>query len=216
MTYFSIKGLDSLVQRFTQEKELRAIIEEVKIPEPLNVKYLIYMAVYGGKDMTNRGSSLFILARLFKAQDTLWNKISPLPENFIDFIPEVRYFAKTFGVSTQTAWYWLDYWGTKYPKIKNGLLERNYPDMMTEHEQVQEKIGQLRANLLADTPQLPIILQQIKVYLSKNEEVVTLLTEEEIGDIIRAAQAVSREKIVDSLMKKGGKKLKDTELEDLM
>lgn len=88
---------------------------------------------------------------------------------------------------------------------------------MTPHEEVSLKMETLRSALLADTPQLPMILSQIKVYLSKNPEVVTLLSEEEIGEIVRSAQTVSRIKLVENATKSKGKKaLKDTELDDLM
>lgn len=87
-------------------------------------------------------------------------------------------------------------------------------DQVTE---IEMKIAQLREQLLKDTPALPTILQQIKMYLSKNPEVVTLLSEEQIGEIVQAAQRVSQVKIVEAAMKgRGGKKLKDLELEDLM
>lgn len=88
---------------------------------------------------------------------------------------------------------------------------------MTPHQEVEMKLAGLRAALLADTPQLPTILSQIKLYLSKNPEVVTILSEDEIGEIVRAAQAVAKVKLVENAVKSNRKKaLKDTELEDLM
>lgn len=88
---------------------------------------------------------------------------------------------------------------------------------MTQHEEVQMKLEALKANLLEDTPQLPGILQQIRMYLGKNPEVVTLLSEEEIGEIVNASMFVAKTKLVEAAIKKPKtKKLADTDLSDLM
>lgn len=87
---------------------------------------------------------------------------------------------------------------------------------MTPHEQVELKISQLREQLLADSPQLPTILSQIKMMLVKNEEVVTLLSEDQIAEVVNAAKHVSRIKLIEATVKSKTKKLKETELSDLM
>ena len=88
------------------------------------------------------------------------------------------------------------------------------------HFPLELKMDALRQNLLADTPALPTILQDIRIYLSKHgEDAVLALSEEAIGQIVQASMQVSRTKLIESSIKsKSGKTkaLKDIDLSDLM
>lgn len=87
---------------------------------------------------------------------------------------------------------------------------------MTPIEQLQEKVGSLQEALLSAHPSMPVLLRDIHNHLKADPDVVTILSEEEIGIIVSGLQKVTQTKILDSIVKKGtGKALKKTTLADL-
>jgi len=50
--------------------------------------------------------------------------------------------------------------------------------------ELQEKIATLQAHLLESHPQIPVLLRTIHTQLRADPEIVTLLTEDEIGIIV--------------------------------
>ncbi len=55
---------------------------------------------------------------------------------------------------------------------------------MTPTEQVKERILSLEQTILESNPRLPILLREIKLLLVKDPEIVTNLSEEDIGIIV--------------------------------
>lgn len=55
---------------------------------------------------------------------------------------------------------------------------------MTPHEQVKERIEFIAAIMVSETPKLPSVIGEIRALLAKNPEVATLLSEEEIGQLV--------------------------------
>lgn len=99
------------------------------------------------------------------------------------------------------------------------------PTPLSNAEQIINKIGDLQARLQAAAPGYEMLLQQIHIALSKDEEVVHLLSEEQIG-IIVAGLAKKKGQVIIAASQKGqgkvlgssgvgNKKLKDIELSDL-
>ena len=56
---------------------------------------------------------------------------------------------------------------------------------MNQAFQVQEKLANLEAALLAGTPNMPIILRDIHKQLKADPDLVTILTEEECSVLVR-------------------------------
>jgi hypothetical protein len=96
--------------------------------------------------------------------------------------------------------------------MRSAQLEAN----MTPIEQLKEKVGSLQEALLASNPAMPVLLREIHQHLKQDEEVVTLLTEEEIGIIVSGLKKQTQTAILTVTAKKGtGKSLKKTTLADL-
>ncbi len=72
---------------------------------------------------------------------------------------------------------------------------------MTPHEQVKEKIESLQQIMIAETPKLPSVLQEIRVLLGKNPEVVTLLEEEDIGRLVAGLAQRANAKFAEAVVK---------------
>jgi len=86
-------------------------------------------------------------------------------------------------------------------------------DMVT---QLKEKVLTLQTALLEQHPSMPVLLREIHNNLKQDEEIVTLLSEEEIGIIVQGLQKQTQTIILESVSKKGtGKSLKKTTLADL-
>lgn len=87
---------------------------------------------------------------------------------------------------------------------------------MTPLEQLQEKVGSLQTALLEAHPRMPVLLKEIHNNLKQDEELVTLLSEDEIAIIVQGLQKQTNTTILLSVAKKGtGKSLKKTTLADL-
>lgn len=72
---------------------------------------------------------------------------------------------------------------------------------MTPHEQVKEKIESLAAIMISETPRLPSVLSDIRILLGKNPDVVTLLTEEEIGQLVSGMAVRANAKFAEVVVK---------------
>lgn len=84
------------------------------------------------------------------------------------------------------------------------------------HVAVQEQIENLKAALLAAHPTMPILLREIHKTLKADPEVVTLLTEEEIGVIVNGLSSQTQTTIATSLASgKKGKSIKSIGISDL-
>lgn len=82
--------------------------------------------------------------------------------------------------------------------------------------QVKEAIASLQQALLGAHPTMPILLREIHQTLKKDPEVVTLLTEDEIGVIINGLSAQTKTTIATSLAtKRTGKAIKSIGVSDL-
>jgi len=87
---------------------------------------------------------------------------------------------------------------------------------MTPIEQLKEKVLSLQTALLEAHPTMPVLLREIHNHLKQDEEVVTLLSEEEIGIIVQGLQKQTQTVIIEATLKKGpGKSLKKVTLADL-
>lgn len=83
-------------------------------------------------------------------------------------------------------------------------------------EQLKEKVLDLQTKLLEANPTMPILLREIHQHLKQDEELVTLLSEEEIGIIVNGLKKKTATVILSTVAKKGtGKSLKKTTLADL-
>lgn len=88
--------------------------------------------------------------------------------------------------------------------------------MSDTHVAVQEQIENLKAALLAAHPTMPILLREIHKTLKADPEVVTLLTEEEIGVIVNGLSSQTQTTIATSLASgKKGKSIKSIGVADL-
>lgn len=87
---------------------------------------------------------------------------------------------------------------------------------MTPAEQIKEAIQDLSTKLLSAHPEMPILLRKIHQHLSKDPEIVTLLTEEEIGVIVDGLSNQTKTSIATSLATgKKGKPIKSIGIADL-
>jgi hypothetical protein len=86
---------------------------------------------------------------------------------------------------------------------------------MTPHEQVKEKIESLAAIMISETPRLPSVLSDIRILLGKNPDVVTLLTEEEIGQLVNGMAVRANAKFAEVVVKTKRVSLKNTSVADL-
>ncbi len=82
--------------------------------------------------------------------------------------------------------------------------------------QVKEAIASLQNALLSAHPTMPILLREIHQTLRKDPEVVTLLSEEEIGVIVNGLSAQTKTTIAVSISSgKKGKAIKSIGVADL-
>lgn len=81
---------------------------------------------------------------------------------------------------------------------------------------VKEQIETLRNRILEAHPTLPILLREIHKTLKADPEVVTLLTEEEIGVVVNGLSKQTQTTIATSLASgKKGKSIKSIGIADL-
>ena len=86
---------------------------------------------------------------------------------------------------------------------------------MTPTEQIKESISTLQQQLLSQHPQLPTLLRTIHTALRKDPALVTTLSEEEIGVIVRGLMNQTQTVIASAIVKGSKKKAASIELEDL-
>lgn len=87
---------------------------------------------------------------------------------------------------------------------------------MTPQEQVQEAIQDLSTKLISAHPEMPILLRKIHQQLKADPDIVTLLTEEEIGIIVNGLSKQTQTAISTSISSgKKGKSIKSIGLADL-
>lgn len=82
--------------------------------------------------------------------------------------------------------------------------------------QVKEAIASLQNALLSAHPEMPMLLRKIHTTLRNDPEVVTLLTEEEIGVIVNGLSEQTKTTIATSISTgKKGKSIKSLGIADL-
>jgi hypothetical protein len=89
---------------------------------------------------------------------------------------------------------------------------------LTQHQLISAKIQELQSQLLANHPQMPLLLREIHSTLKNNPAVVTLLEEDEICTIFNGLQKQTNTYLVQSMTStKSGKSksLKNTSAADL-
>ena len=84
---------------------------------------------------------------------------------------------------------------------------------MTPAEQLQENILALQSKLLAVAPDMPVLLRSIHNQIKADPELVTLLSEEEIGIIVTGLKKQTATEIATTAAKK--KSAKSITLTDL-
>jgi len=72
--------------------------------------------------------------------------------------------------------------------------------------EVQEKLASLEAALLANTPDMPVLLRDIHRSLKQDPDVVTLLSEEECSILVRGLKKQTATEIATKKIKTGPKK----------
>ena len=68
--------------------------------------------------------------------------------------------------------------------------------------EVQEKLQQLKAALLAGTPNMPVLLRDIHRTLKNDPDTVTLLSDEECSILVRGLKAQTKTEIATTATKK--------------
>lgn len=87
---------------------------------------------------------------------------------------------------------------------------------MTPAEQVKSKLAELETALLTAHPTMPVLLRDIRNQLKADSSVVTLLSEEDIGVIVRGLKLQTNTEIATAASKgKGGKSVKNIGIDDL-
>jgi hypothetical protein len=87
---------------------------------------------------------------------------------------------------------------------------------MTPAEQLREKVASLQTALLKANPRMPVLLREIHTQLKSDEELVTILSDEEVGIIVTGLQRQTNAVILATVAKKGtGKALKKTTVDDI-
>jgi hypothetical protein len=87
---------------------------------------------------------------------------------------------------------------------------------MTPVEQLKEKVLTLQTAILEAHPTMPVLLREIHQNLKADQEIVTLLSDEEIGIIVQGLMKQTQTVILSTIAKKGtGKSLKKTSVDDI-
>lgn len=96
------------------------------------------------------------------------------------------------------------------------------PVPLTSLEQLQEKISHMQAMMIADNPGFETLLREIHITLHKNEDLVHMLSEEEIGKIVSGLCKKERVVIAEAMSSKkqgqtskGSVSLKNLSLDDI-
>lgn len=89
---------------------------------------------------------------------------------------------------------------------------------LTQHQIISGKIAELSEKLLANHPQMPLLLREIHQVLKNDPAIVTLLSPEEVSKVINGLERQTNTYIAQSMTApKGAKKaaLKNTSAADL-
>lgn len=86
---------------------------------------------------------------------------------------------------------------------------------MNSAEQIREKLFLLEQQLNEKLPGITTALRDIHTKLKKDPEVVTLLSEEDIGILIRGLKKQVATELVTTSLKKAPKQVKKVSLDDL-
>lgn len=86
---------------------------------------------------------------------------------------------------------------------------------MNQVEQLKEQIYTLREKILANNPDLPVLLQTIHKKLREDAELVTTLSEEEIGVIVSGLKRYQNVEVSVVVSKARGKSAGKLTLDDL-
>jgi hypothetical protein len=87
---------------------------------------------------------------------------------------------------------------------------------MNQAEQLEAQITELQSAILSAHPSLPILLQTIHRNLKADPELVTLLSDEQIGVIVNGLSRQTQTQIATSISTgKKGKSIKSLGLDDL-
>lgn len=81
--------------------------------------------------------------------------------------------------------------------------------------QIKEKTLALEQALLSSHPSMPSLLKDIWLTLKANPDQVTLLSEEDIGIVVRGLKQQTKTEISTTALKTKGKSLKNISLDDL-
>lgn len=85
-------------------------------------------------------------------------------------------------------------------------------EQQTQEYEIREKMANLEQALLTKSPELPGLLRTIHAHLSKDPELVTILTEEECNILVEGLKLQTKTSIAETAMKKKGKSMKNLEL----
>jgi len=77
---------------------------------------------------------------------------------------------------------------------------------MTPAEQLRESVLSLQASILSNHPQLPVLLRTIHKKLAADPDIVTLLSEEEIGILVSGLDRMQMNIIATSIASSPAKK----------
>lgn len=82
-------------------------------------------------------------------------------------------------------------------------------------QQIKEKVLSLQDALLQQHPTMPTLLREIHQTLRANPDVVTLLSDTEVGVIVNGLKAQTKTEIVTAALKTSKKAVKSMTLADL-
>ena len=82
-------------------------------------------------------------------------------------------------------------------------------------DQIKEKVLSLQEALLSQHPTMPSLLRDIHTNLKANPDVVTLLTEDEVGVIVNGLKRQTATEIATTTLKTKTKAVKSISLADL-
>lgn len=96
------------------------------------------------------------------------------------------------------------------------------PVPLTQLQQLQDKIDRMQSLMIANNPGFETLLREIHITLHKNEDLVHMLGEEEIGKIVSGLAKKERVVIAEAMSKtkqgstsKGAVPLKQLTLDDI-
>lgn len=83
------------------------------------------------------------------------------------------------------------------------ILDNNPPVPNREFDvlQLKAKITEMNTLLLADHPQMPVLLRDIHNQIRRDPELVTIITEEEIGMIVNGLKKQTKTELVTQTVK---------------